>query len=165
MTSVCYFHYIINKLLHLINVTWPNLLHSVLYYTWAWGLWLILLNIKVVIEAIFGSGEVSFPPNLIKGFQDTFGKVWWFGIGIPTYFAHFQVMFACTKGFPNNDIMDNMGTSVTAGGVENCWFFGLRVGFSQNLIVILKTPLYKGMVIYWITIALWEGVVVLKGLR
>ena len=39
-------------------------------------------------------------------------------------------------------------SSLTAGGVENCHFLAQGVNFPPNLILIHKTPLYKGMVVW-----------------
>ena len=51
------------------------------------------------------------------------------------------------RGFPDNDVMDNMAASLTAGGVENHHFIGLGIHFLSKFdTVIPRTPFYEGMV-------------------
>ena len=51
-------------------------------------------------------------------------------------------------GYPNNDVMDNMAASLTAG-IENHLFFGLGGQFPSKFnVVITKIPLFDGMMVW-----------------
>ena len=67
--------------------------------------------------------------------------------GVLINFAHFQVIIACTKGFPDNNVIDNMATSLTAWRKLPLFGDGLVQLPSKLDIMIPKTPLCEGMVV------------------
>ena len=63
-------------------------------------------------------------------------------------FADFQAIISLPRCFPNNDIMDNMAASLTAGGIEIAVFQLQEDQFPSKFdVIISKTPLYIGMLV------------------